>query len=270
MATGQSAEHPDAPEETAGPRVPKYWEVKRQLLDMISGLRPGAPLPPERELARHYAASRTTVRQALAELAVEGRLRRAQGRGTFAARPKVAKVLELSSYADHLLAHGLTPQTRLLEAGYLAADAQLAGLLGLPPGGRVLSVRRLRLADGEPMAIDLSYLPARRFPGLRRALTARTSLYELLAARYGVELAEAEETIETVLAGPAEAGPLQVDPGLPLLLLSRHAFDTTGAPVEWAQARYRGDRYKFVTRLRRRPADLPPGTPGYQLVASPA
>jgi GntR family transcriptional regulator len=77
------------------------------------------------------------------------------------------------------------------------------------------------------------------------------SLYEALASAYGVQLAEAIETIETVLADPKEARLLGVDVGLPLLLLSRQAFDVSGTPVEWAQSRYRGDRYKLVTRLHR-------------------
>src|SRR6266568_6136846 len=80
-----------------------------------------------------------------------------------------------------------------------------------------------------------------------------SSLYETLAEVYRVEPAEGEETIETVLAGPHDARLLCVDVGLPLLLLSRHAFDRDGKPLEWAQSWYRGDRYKFVTRLRRRP-----------------
>ena len=115
-------------------------------------------------------------------------------------------------------------------------------------------MHRLRLADGEPMSIDTSHLPARRFPGLRRQLERHASLYETLRTGYGIQLAEAEETIETVLADPHDARLLGVDAGIPLLLLSRHAIDTTGQPVEWAQSWYRGDRYKFITRLRRNPA----------------
>jgi hypothetical protein len=71
------------------------------------------------------------------------------------------------------------------------------------------------------------------------------------AADYGVEVAEAQETIETGLADPRDARLLGVDVGMPLLLLSRHSFDADGMPVEWAQSRYRGDRYKLVTRLHR-------------------
>jgi GntR family transcriptional regulator len=235
-------------------RLPKYYQVKKQLLDFTETMSPGSPVPPERELARLYGTSRTTVRQALAELVIEGRLLRMQGKGTFVAKPKVAQVLELASYTEGMRQHGLHPQTKILEIGYVTADEELATLLAVRPGGRLLRVHRLRLADGEPMSIDTSHLPARRFPGLRRQLERHASLYETLRTAYGIQLAEAEETIETVLADPHDARLLDVDPGIPLLLLSRHAIDSTGQPVEWAQSWYRGDRYKFITRLRRNSA----------------
>ena len=234
-------------------KLPKYYQVKRQLLALTAALDPGSPVPPERELARSYGTSRTTVRQALAELVIEGRLLRMQGKGTFVAKPKVAQLLELASYTEGMRAHGLHPETKILDIGYVAVDEQLAVLLGIRTGGRALRVHRLRLADGEPMSIDTSHLPARRFPGLRKQLERELSLYETLRLAYGIQLTEAEETIETVLADPHDARLLGVDPGLPLLLLSRHAYDVTGNPVEWAQSWYRGDRYKFVTRLRRAP-----------------
>jgi GntR family transcriptional regulator len=244
---GQADTPPD------GLRLPKYYQVKRQLLDLTAAMAPGSPVPPERELARQYETSRTTVRQALAELVVEGRLLRMQGKGTFVAKPKVAQVLELASYTEGMRQHGLHPQTRILDVGYVTADEHLSDLLGIRPGGRALRLHRLRLADGEPMSIDTSHLPARRFPGLRKQLERHASLYETLRTDYGINLAEAEETIETVLADPHDARLLGVDPGSPLLLLSRHAIDSTGQPVEWAQSWYRGDRYKFITRLRRSP-----------------
>jgi GntR family transcriptional regulator len=242
---------PSTPPDEPRRPLPKYYAVKQRLLELTASLEPGSPVPPERELARQYGTSRTTVRQALSELVIEGRLLRIQGRGTFVAKPKVAQLLELASYTEGMRAHGLHPSTAILEIGYVTADEHLAGLLGVRAGGRTLRVHRLRLADGEPMSIDTSHLPARRFPGLRRQLDRHSSLYETLAASYGVRLAEAEETIETVLAGPEDARLLGVDVGLPLLLLSRHAFDVNGSPVEYAQSWYRGDRYKFVTRLRR-------------------
>ncbi len=232
------------------PRVPKYYQVKKQLLDLIETMPAGSPVPPERALATQFGTSRTTVRQALTEMVVEGRLLRIQGKGTFVAKPKVAQVLQLTSYTQEMRSHGLHPATRILDVSYINADDQLAELLAIRSGGRVLRIERLRLANGEAMAVETAHLAARRFPGLRRQLERYASLYEALARAYNVRLAEAEASIETVLATPNEARLLAADVGLPLVLHCQHSFDAEGHPVEWVRSLYRGDRYKFVTRLR--------------------
>jgi len=232
-------------------RVPKYYPVKRHLAQHIAALQPGSPVPAERALATALGISRTTVRQALAELEMEGRLRRIQGKGTFVASPKMAQTLQLTSYSEEIRAHGLHPASRILDVSLLPADAELAEALRLAPGARVVSVERLRMADEEPMAIEHTHLPAALFPSLRRHLNQAASLYEVLANQYGVRLAEAEETIETVLATPREAALLGIDTGLPMLLISRLSFDTEGRAVEWVQSWFRGDRYKLITRITR-------------------
>lgn len=128
---------------------------------------------------------------------VEGRLERIQGKGTFVAKPKVSQALQLTSYTEDMRAQGLEPTSQLLDIGYVTADDTLAGLLDITAGGRVLRIERLRLASGEPMAIETTHLSAKRFPALRRSLVKYTSLYTALAEVYDVRLAEAEETIET-------------------------------------------------------------------------
>ncbi|MFF9815605.1 GntR family transcriptional regulator [Streptomyces sp. NPDC014006] len=232
-------------------RVPKYYRIKKRLLEMTEARQPGAPMPAERLLALDFRTSRTTVRKALQELVGEGRLDRVQGKGTFVARPKVSRTLDLTSYTEDMEAQGMRPASRVLDIGYVSADAVLAGLLDVTAGERVLRVERLRLASGEPMAIEATHLPDRRFPGLRRNLAKYTSLYTALAEQYGVRLVEADETIETSLATPREAGLLGTDVGLPMLLLSRHSRDAQGRPVEWVRSVYRGSRYKFTATLTR-------------------
>ena len=233
-------------------RVPKYYRLKQHLLDLTQTMPPGTPGSPGAHCSlTEFDTSRTTVRQALAELVVEGRLERIQGKGTFVAKPKVAQALQLTSYTEDMRAQGLEPTSRLLEIGYVAADDDLAERLGIRASAKVLRIERLRMANGEPMAIETTHLSQQRFPGLRKLLTRYSSLYTALAEEYGVHLAEAEETIETALATPTEAGLLGTDTGLPMLLLSRHSIDADGEPVEWVRSVYRGDRYKFVARLKR-------------------
>ncbi|MGW5050444.1 GntR family transcriptional regulator [Actinokineospora sp. NPDC004072] len=234
-----------------GQREPKYWGLKRHLLDLLGSLPPGSPIPTERSLATEFDVSRTTVRQALAELTVEGRLLRVQGKGTFAAEPKVAQRLQLSSYTEDMIAQGREPSSKLLDVSEIPAEAELARLLRIRAGAKVLRLHRLRLADGEPMAMETTHLPLGRFRGLRRYVSSGGSLYQILRERFDVEMGHAEETIETALAGPHEAELLGADVGMPMLLLSRHSFDTEERPVEWVRSVYRGDRYKFVATLNR-------------------
>ncbi len=229
-------------------RTPKHWELKERVAELLRAVPPGGSLPGERALAVEFAVSRTTVRRALAELTAEGRLTRVHGSGTFAGEGKLTQRLQLSSYTEDMRSHGRRPTSSLLDARIGAADPDLARLLGITSGEDVLRLRRLRRADGEPMAIETSRLPLGRFPGLD-LLVGDTSLYRLLWEHYGVALGHAEETIETALATPAEAALLGNEVGALMLLLSRHSFDTDGHPVEWVRSVYRGDRYKFVATL---------------------
>jgi GntR family transcriptional regulator len=254
-----SAEHHErAPGRTA--RVPKYYRIKQQVLEMTQSLGPGSTMPSERLLAVLLGTSRTTIRRALRELVGEGRLDRVQGKGTFVAQPKLYRTLQLTSHTEDMLAQGLEPASRVLDIGEVAAGEKLAALLCIGVGERVLRIERLRLAGGDPMAIETTHLSTRRFPRLRRSLTTYPSLYTALAEVYGVHLAEADETIETSLSSPREAQLLATDVGLPMLLLSRHSRDAEGTPVEWVRSVYRGSRYKFVAALRRPGRTVSPTT----------
>jgi GntR family transcriptional regulator len=235
-------------------REPKYYVVKRHLLDLIAELAPGAPVPTERELAELASTSRTTVRQALSELVTEGRLVRRQGSGTYVAEPKLAWPLQMSSFTEQAASSGLKVETTLVSAERIPATSEIAELLGLKVGAQVHRIERLREVNGSPMALEQSHLSAKRFPGLARALRQAGSLYQVLHSEFGVWPQSAVETIETAPASPREAGLLATDTGAPMLILSRHSLDADGQPVEWVRSWYRGDRYTFVARLGAPPA----------------
>ena len=237
-----------APDERSA-REPKYYVVKRHLLEIIDTLPPGSLVPTERLLTTQLGTSRTTVRQALSELVGEGRLVRRQGSGTFVAEPKVSWPLQMTSFTEQANATGHAASTELLDARRDKASDEVAARLRLRVGASVHRIERLRLVDETPMAVETSNLSAARFPGLARLLRRSESLYQVLRDEYGVVPVTAEETIETAAASPREAELLHTDTGAPMLVLSRHSFAADGTPVEWVQSWYRGDRYRFVTRL---------------------
>ncbi len=230
-------------------REPKYYTVKRHLLDSIESLAPGSPVPTERVLSAELGTSRTTVRQALLELVAEGRLVRRQGSGTYVAEPKLTWPLHLTSFTEQAAANGFAASTQLLSAERIRADDALGERLGVDDGAAVFRIERLRLADERPMAVETSHLPADRFPQLTRHLRREPSLYAVLKTEYGVVPVSAEESISTAPASPREAALLDTDTGAPMLVLGRHTFDQSGVPVEWVTSWYRGDRVTFVANL---------------------
>jgi GntR family transcriptional regulator len=228
---------------------PKYYVVKRHLLSLLPDFGPGVPLPTERELASALSTSRTTVRQALTELVTEGRLVRRHGSGTYVAEPKLAWPLQAASFTEQAVSSGLEVETTLISSERVRATDELAELLGIRRGAPVLRLERLRKVNGAPMALEQSHLSAARFPGLVRAVRKTGSLYRVLAEQWDVKVVAAVETIETAPASTREAGLLDTDVGAPMMMLSRHSFDTENDPVEWVRSWYRGDRYKFVAHL---------------------
>jgi GntR family transcriptional regulator len=235
--------------EVQAPREPKYYTVKRHLLERIATLPAGSVVPTERELASELSTSRTTVRQALVELVAEGRLVRRQGAGTFIADPKITWPLHLTSFTEQAEANGFVASTTLLAAERVRAEGEVAARLDLAEGAGVFRIERLRLADDRPMAVETSHLSAARFPQLTRHIRRQQSLYTVLRETYGVVPVRAEELIATAPASPREATLLGTDPGSPMLVLGRHSRAASGEPVEWVTSWYRGDRVTFIADL---------------------
>jgi GntR family transcriptional regulator len=121
----------------------------------------------------------------------------------------------------------------------------------------VVFVHRVRTADGEPMAVERTYLPSSRFPGLEEADLADRSLYDTLAARWGVSVAVADQWVSVVRLAPEDAGTLGVAAAVPALLFQRVTREASGAIIEYVRALYRGDRYEVHTQLER--TEQPPG-----------
>jgi GntR family transcriptional regulator len=217
---------------------------------------PGERLGAERELAERLGISRSTIRAALADLERNGVVRRSRGRGggIFVAERKVERDLtSLAGLPAYLRRQGFQADARVLSTATIEADAETAEALGLSQPALVLEVVRVRLADGDPISLERALFPGERFPDLLdRSLGG--SLYELLETQYGLVPGEAEERIEVVAAGTAEARLLGLRRGAPLLAVARTAWDADGRAFERSHDLFRADRARIVVRARAAPA----------------
>jgi GntR family transcriptional regulator len=228
--------------------VPLHHQVYLDLRSSLDAGRwgPGAQLPTERDLARHYGCSLITIRRALDELVREGRIERTRGRGTFVTHPRLDRdIASRASFAEEMRQRGLDPDTRLVTSRPEAAPTPVAAALELEPGSPTLYLERLRLAGGEPYLLEQVHLPAERFPGLLASDLEQRSLYELLSTRYGTQVVRAREALEPVLLRAREARLLEQRRGAPALLIDGIAFASDGQPVEFGRTFVRGDRSRY-------------------------
>ena len=231
--------------------MPLYLQLKRLIKAQIQDgrLAPGDRVPSERELSDQFGMSRMTARQALIELVREGLLYREQGRGTFVAVRKVSQgLLTVTSFTEDMHSRGIVPSSVILSLTTEAPSLPDRERLRLDLGHQMVRVRRLRLGDGRPMALEEASLPQSLVEGIEEHDFSRGSLYEFLKSRQ-IELQGAHQTLEAILADEEQAMLLAVPQGAPLLLLERLSYDQFGRPAEFVRAVYRGDRYRFYVEL---------------------
>ncbi|HWB95606.1 MAG TPA: GntR family transcriptional regulator [Bryobacteraceae bacterium] len=232
--------------------MPLYHQLKCILMESIDSgqWQAGQQLPNESKLAENFGVSKITVRQALQELADLGYVRREQGRGTFVSKPKLGQgPRELSSFTEEMRRHQLAPASLVLEQSEIRAEGRVAEALELAAGAPVLQLKRLRLADGEPMGVQTAYIALELAAGLQNEHFEGVSLYDLLRTRYGLHPARARETHLAVVAEPATAALLGIAPGSAVFEAERVTFLADGRPFELVKSIMRGDRYSIVLDL---------------------
>jgi GntR family transcriptional regulator len=232
--------------------IPLYYQIQRALMERIQSgeLLTGDLLASEEELARVYQVSRMTARQALHGLKSSGFAISRKGRGTFVTQPKLDKnIMHLRGFSEDMKRLGMVPGSKLLEQSVMQATEELADKLRLKPKEAVMRLRRLRLADGIPMALEESHIPLTRFPGLEKINFAKQSLYFVLRETFGVRVAWADEVIEALPATREESELLTIPRKSSVLSISRIVMTKEETPIEVACTHYRGDRYKASIRV---------------------
>lgn len=234
-------------------KLPLYHQLYEILRGSILGghWQPGDMLPPESELIAEYEVSRTVVRQVLDMLVNEGLIYRQRGRGTFVSHPTVEQSLvRVVSFTDDMRQRGCEPGTEVLFSGLIAAPEDIAARLDIEPGEELARIDRLRLADGEPMSIEQSYLVHRYCPGILDGDYEANPLREALDQRYNIRWSRARQVMRAISASPEMACLLAIKPLSPLLHIERISFSQENVPVEFLHIYYRGDRYSLHSELQ--------------------
>lgn len=230
--------------------VPKHVQL-REILETRAReeLPPHAPVGSERALMAGFGVSRATVREAIGQLVADGVLYRVHGKGTFVAAARVESQLHLASFTEEMRRRGLEPTTRVLERSLADPPRRVALELGLEQDERVWRLERLRIAAGEPMALELGWYPARLLPGLD-AYDLSTSIYTLFAQTYDLVVDSAQQTVWAESADTHQAELLGVQVGASLLAF-RRTSSAGPVAVEHNLSWYRGDRYQVHMSLDR-------------------
>jgi len=228
--------------------VPLYHQMAKAIEQNIESgkLAPGERLENEIALAERLRVSRPTARRALQELVDLGMLVRKRGVGTQVAPVRVRRKVDLTSLYDDLADSGRTPTTTVLKYSVGPGSPEIAEVLEIPLDSEVVTVKRLRYADGEPLALMTNHLPLELAPTHEEL--NEFGLYAALRER-GVVIHLAHQQIGARTASAAEARVLEEKPKAALLTMERTAYDATGRAIEHGRHLYRASRYSFSTTI---------------------
>lgn len=232
--------------------IPLYIQLKELLVRQIrrGELHPHDRLPSERELSEQYGISRMTVRQALQLLVKEGVLYTAAGKGTYVSEVLFEQDHALTGFSEQMQRANLRASSRVLEATVIPAAPYVAGKLEVPPYSGVILLKRLRLANEKPIAIETAYLSQNLCPDLLKHDFSQVSLYAVLREEYGLVPTSALQVVEAALANVEEARLLELHPPAAVLRMERVTRNVQDVVLEYVESVYRGDRYKFYAHLR--------------------
>ncbi len=224
--------------------LPLWAQLSEELQRRIASLELQDSFPTELELSRAYRVSRHTVREALRSLRAKGLVTSRRGLGSTVTAPRFHQPLgALYSLFRFVEAQGARQHSEVLRL-QPTSDPLVASRLGLPAGAGLIYLKRLRLADSVPLALDRAWVPAALGWPLLQADFTHSALYDQMAELCGVRPDSGTEEIRAVVPTPEERSSLSLRVGTPAFRIER--LGRAGLdPVEWRSTLIRADRYSF-------------------------
>ena len=234
--------------------VPLYMQIKDFIRRNIDNgeYAENTRIPSERQLAEQFDVSRLTVTKAVSELVQEGLLQTRVGKGTYVSSNIIdQEVNNLTSFSQDMQQRGQKATSRVISASVTPASKEIARILQIDLETPIMELKRVRLADNAPLALEISRIPASLCPNiLEKYDFSRESLYRVLQENYGLNLLYAQQSFEARMAEDHEIKALGISKNAPILSIVRVTYNEQEHPIEYVRSAYRGDKYKFYATLR--------------------
>lgn len=243
--------------------TPIYQQIAEAIGSLLASgvLPPGYVLPPERVFCAQFGISRMTLRQAMSLLDREGFVNSRRGVGTVVTHRRLSRQQqEALSFSEEIRARGGRPESRLISLDLAIPTPSVRDFFELHEQQKVYEVQRVRLKDGEALALELARLPERLCPGLDRFDLARSSLYEILEQSYGIRIVACDEEISAEIPNSQQRKLLSLPARTAVLVINRKAYMEDGRPLELTRSVFRGDRYSVIVHAVRKNKSILQGT----------
>jgi len=236
--------------------LPRYYQIKAVIKKWIveKEYSPGDRIPSENELAGRFAVSRLTVRQAVSQLVQEGFLTTRRGAGTYVADNEElinSYNIEFSGFMDDLFYLASRSKTKNASVKRIKTPNFIKSKLQLPEGNEeIIQIKRVRYINDRSFAYTTNFIPLEVGKKIKKAELFKKPLLQILEQDFGIKFTEAFQTMEASFCDQDLAGHLNIPPGSPILFVERIMYIKNRVPFEIVQSSYRGDLYKYVTRLK--------------------
>lgn len=233
-------------------KIPLYYQLMNIVIkDIEDNMKEGGKLPTERNLCEKYDLSRSTVRQALLELEIEGYIYKVHGKGTFVLQKKMKQdLLKFYSFTEEMKKNSQNPSSKVLNFEILGCNEKISERIGLKIGDMVYKFTRLRLADDIPMIMETSYIPYNRFPGITKVDLEKEAMYDIFTKKFNAKFTMADEYFEPIITNDNEARYLKISKKIPSLKIERYTYEQDKI-IEYTISIVRGDKFKYHVTLKK-------------------
>lgn len=230
----------------------KYQRMKKEIENRINNgeYRSGEKIPSERKLCDLFNVSRMTARQAINELVKEGKVYREKGRGTFVSSPHFLQ-RNVKSFTDTLKERGFIPSTQIIEFSTVYNLKEISQAMEVPYHTKFYKLKRLRLGNDLPMALETVYIERDRCHDLQQ-YDVSGSLYEVLEDHYGYKIENISCDIDACIANTILMKTFHLQKSRALLKITGISYMENNEKLFFEESFYRPDLYKYHVDIYRR------------------